>query len=86
VDAASGAGKRSVDGLTDAMTGLGFKVRTRGGGWEGCLRRACCAAPAPVCSSCAAQLLHSEEAPFLIREHVRKFQWGCSLVTVWQRA
>lgn len=30
------------------------------------------------------QLIHTEECPFLIREHVRKYQWGCSHVTVWQ--
>lgn len=29
-------------------------------------------------------LLHDENCPFLIREHARKFQWGCSHVTVWQ--
>ncbi len=29
-------------------------------------------------------LLHTEECPFLIREHARKFQWGCSNVMVWQ--
>ena len=30
------------------------------------------------------QLLHEEDTPFLIREHARKFQWGCSHATVWQ--
>jgi hypothetical protein len=25
------------------------------------------------------------EMPFLIREHVRKFQWGCSHAVVWRR-
>ncbi len=29
-------------------------------------------------------LLHKEDCPFLIREHARKFQWGCSLATVWR--
>lgn len=32
------------------------------------------------------KLLHTEECPFLIREHVRKYQWGCSQVTVWQKS
>lgn len=26
-----------------------------------------------------------EPMPFLIREHARKFQWGCSDGTVWRR-
>ncbi|CAE7522625.1 unnamed protein product [Symbiodinium sp. KB8] len=30
-------------------------------------------------------LVHTENMPFLIREHLRKFQWGCSHATVWQR-
>lgn len=30
-------------------------------------------------------LLHQEDVPFLIREHVRKFQYGVSMATVWQR-
>jgi putative 4-mercaptohistidine N1-methyltranferase len=30
------------------------------------------------------RLVHEEECPFLIREHARKFQWGCSHVTVFQ--
>jgi putative 4-mercaptohistidine N1-methyltranferase len=29
-------------------------------------------------------LVHTEDCPFLIREHARKFQWGCSQVMVWQ--
>lgn len=32
------------------------------------------------------KLVHTEECPFLIREHARKFQWGISHVTVWQKA
>ena len=51
---ADGVAVRSEDGLTTAMTKLGF---TR---------------------------LHAEDCPFLIREHARKYQWGCSLLTVWQ--
>mmetsp|Transcript_31829 Transcript_31829/g.82406 ORF Transcript_31829/g.82406 Transcript_31829/m.82406 type:complete len:314 (-) Transcript_31829:51-992(-) len=31
------------------------------------------------------ELVHQEDMPFLIREHVRKFQWGCSHGTVWRR-
>jgi hypothetical protein len=31
------------------------------------------------------ELVHKEEMPFLIREHARKFQWGCSDGTVWRR-
>jgi len=31
-------------------------------------------------------LIHTENCPFLIREHARKFQWGCSYVTVFQLA
>ncbi len=50
----AGVVARSEDGLTAAMTKLGF---TR---------------------------LHAEDCPFLIREHARKYQWGCSLLTVWQ--
>jgi hypothetical protein len=30
-------------------------------------------------------LAHSEDMPFLIREHARKYQWGCSHATVWRR-
>ena len=30
-------------------------------------------------------LLHGEDVPFLIREHVRKFQYGISHATVWRR-
>lgn len=30
------------------------------------------------------KLIHTENCPFLIREHARKFQWGCSHVTVFQ--
>ncbi len=26
-----------------------------------------------------------ENVPFLIREHARKFQWGCSHAVVWRR-
>ena len=29
--------------------------------------------------------LDQDNVPFLIREHARKFQWGCSHLTVWQR-
>lgn len=29
-------------------------------------------------------LVHSSDMPFLIREHLRKFQWGCSHATVWK--
>jgi len=29
------------------------------------------------------ELVHREDMPFLIREHARKFQWGCSDATVW---
>ncbi len=31
------------------------------------------------------ELAHAEDMPFLIREHVRKYQWGCSHATVWRR-
>ena len=31
------------------------------------------------------ELVHEENMPFLIREHNRKFQWGCSHGTVWKR-
>ena len=31
------------------------------------------------------KLIHEEDMPFLIREHVRKYQWGCSHATVWKR-
>ena len=30
-------------------------------------------------------LLHTEDFPFLIREHARKFQLGFSCVTVWKK-
>lgn len=30
------------------------------------------------------KLLHREDTPFLIREHVRKYQLGFSELTVWQ--
>ena len=30
------------------------------------------------------ELLHEASVPFLIREHARKFQWGCSHATVFQ--
>ncbi|KAG2498281.1 hypothetical protein HYH03_003542 [Edaphochlamys debaryana] len=30
-------------------------------------------------------LVASEDVPFLIREHARKFQWGCSQALVWRR-
>lgn len=29
-------------------------------------------------------LVHEEDTPFLIREHARKYQWGCSHATVWR--
>jgi putative 4-mercaptohistidine N1-methyltranferase len=32
------------------------------------------------------QLLEECDMPFLIREHARKFQWGCSHATVWRLA
>lgn len=32
------------------------------------------------------RLLHEEPVPFLIREHARKFQWGCAHATVFQLA
>ena len=31
------------------------------------------------------QLVGEADEPFLIREHARKFQWGCSDLTVWQK-
>lgn len=31
------------------------------------------------------EMVAREDAPFLIREHVRKFQWGCSNAMVWKR-
>ena len=31
------------------------------------------------------ELLAENNMPFLIREHRRKYQWGCSHVTVWKR-
>eukprot|EP00035_Acanthoeca_spectabilis_P001394 m.79810 g.79810 ORF g.79810 m.79810 type:complete len:308 (-) comp10844_c0_seq3:1536-2459(-) len=30
------------------------------------------------------KLVHEENTPFLIREHIRKYQWGISHATVWQ--
>mmetsp|Transcript_2200 Transcript_2200/g.5440 ORF Transcript_2200/g.5440 Transcript_2200/m.5440 type:complete len:286 (+) Transcript_2200:101-958(+) len=32
------------------------------------------------------ELIERRDMPFLIRDHVRKFQWGCSDGTVWKRA
>lgn len=29
-------------------------------------------------------LVHQEDTPFIIREHIRKYQWGISHGTVWQ--
>ena len=31
------------------------------------------------------KLVHEEDAPFLIREHRRKFQWGCSKLTAFHK-
>eukprot|EP00958_Prasinococcus_capsulatus_P000975 scaffold88_cov387-Prasinococcus_capsulatus_cf.AAC.9 len=31
-------------------------------------------------------LVSKSDVPFLIREHARKFQWGCSEATVWRLA
>jgi len=31
------------------------------------------------------KLVHEEDTPFLIREHARKFQWGCSRLTAFKR-
>lgn len=31
------------------------------------------------------QLVFESDMPFLIREHRRKYQWGCSHVTVWKK-
>ena len=31
------------------------------------------------------KLVHEEDVPFLIREHARKFQWGCSHGSVWKK-
>lgn len=31
------------------------------------------------------ELVDEQDMPFLIREHARKFQWGCSHATVWRR-
>lgn len=31
------------------------------------------------------ELVHQEDMPFLIREHVRKYQWGCSHACVWRK-
>lgn len=30
-------------------------------------------------------LVEESDMAFLIREHARKFQWGCSHATVWRR-
>ena len=30
------------------------------------------------------ELCHEEDVPFLIREHARKFQWGCSHLTAFR--
>jgi hypothetical protein len=30
-------------------------------------------------------LVDQSDLPFLIKEHDRKFQWGCSHATVWRR-
>jgi hypothetical protein len=76
VDPALGE-KRSASGLTAAMMDLGFKVlavahlRISG-------RR--------IGEYLLLQLIHQGDCPFLIREHARKFQWGCSHVTIWQQA
>ena len=31
------------------------------------------------------RLLEEQDMPFVMREHARKFQWGCSHCSVWQR-
>jgi hypothetical protein len=31
------------------------------------------------------ELVHTENMPFLIREHERKFQYGVSHVTIWRK-
>ena len=31
------------------------------------------------------ELVAKEDMPFLIREHARKYQWGCSNAMVWRR-
>lgn len=31
------------------------------------------------------RLVHEEDCPWLIREHARKFNWGCSHITAFQR-
>lgn len=31
-------------------------------------------------------LVEEQQMPFLIREHVRKYQWGCSHATVWRKS
>lgn len=38
-----------------------------------------------VGSRLAAQFVEEDDMPFLIREHARKFQWGCSHLMVWRR-
>ena len=30
-------------------------------------------------------LVEQSDQPFLIKEHDRKYQWGCSHATVWRR-
>jgi len=31
-------------------------------------------------------MVEESDMPFVIREHARKFQWGCSHATVWRRS
>lgn len=31
------------------------------------------------------EMVSQSDMPFLIREHARKFQWGCSHAVVWRR-
>lgn len=31
------------------------------------------------------QLLHTEDCPFLLREHARSYQWGVSLLSIWEK-
>merc|ERR1712080_68043 len=38
-----------------------------------------------VMASYGFDLVERREMPFLMRDHVRKFQWGCSDGTVWKR-
>jgi putative 4-mercaptohistidine N1-methyltranferase len=37
-----------------------------------------------IMESLGFKLVHEENVPFLIREHARKFQWGCSHATIFQ--